>query len=212
MGSPGYFSPLSQTPQRSPAYQPSEVQSPYSNPYTSPAYTSPQYTSPQYVSQSPRNNIGSPQDLTMQYPNTRPPTYSQSQFDPMYGQPQDLSVSQPQDLSMALPQDLSKTNKPIDFSNPNHSSQPQQQSPYQQQIQSQPVNLAQSPQQQQQSQQQQQQYQGRPTVVQQKPLHVMVNDPYRQPSTPGMPMTPSGSQHSNPGTPQPNTPHNISQP
>ena len=37
IGSPGYFSPLSQTSQRSPAYQPSEVQSPYSNPYTSPS-------------------------------------------------------------------------------------------------------------------------------------------------------------------------------
>jgi hypothetical protein len=78
---------------------------------------------------------------------------------------------------------------------------------YQQQIQTQPENLVQS-------QPQQQQYPARPTLVQQqqKPLHVLVNDPYRQPPTPGMPMTPSGSQHSNPGTPQPNTPHNISQP
>lgn len=61
----------------------SAFRGPFSNPYTSPAYTSPQYTSPQYVSQSPRTNIGSPQDLTMQYTNTRPP-YNYSQFDPPY--------------------------------------------------------------------------------------------------------------------------------
>jgi hypothetical protein len=75
MGNPGYSSPLSQIPQQSPAYQHSEVQSPYSNPHTSP-----QYISPQYVSQSPRTNIGSPQDRTIQYNNTRPPN-NYSQFD-----------------------------------------------------------------------------------------------------------------------------------
>jgi hypothetical protein len=67
----------------------------------------------------------------------------------------------------------------LSFSNPSHVSQPQQQVAYQQQIQTQPVNLVQI-------QTQQQQYPARPTVVQQqqKPLHVLVNDPYRQPPTP----------------------------
>jgi hypothetical protein len=60
----------------------------------------------------------------MQYTNTRP-SNNYSQFDPHYGQPQDLSVSQPQDLSKALPQDLSMASKPIDFSSPSHGSQPQ---------------------------------------------------------------------------------------
>lgn len=187
MGSPSYYSPHPQTPQRSPAYHPIDPQQ-YSSPYPSP-----QYKSPQYVNQSPRNNIASPQDLSLQYGVRSQQVYNQ--YDPRYNQPQDLSATQPQDLSMHIPQDLSKSNQPIDFSS--HATQPQNYH-----VQSQPVNLVQN--------QHQQSYQVPPI---QKPLNVLVNDPYRQPPpTPGMPMTP-GSQHSNPGTPQPPTPgQHMSQP
>ena len=189
MNSPSYYSPQPQTPQRSPAYHPLDAQQQYS----SPQYSSPQYKSPQYVNQSPRNSsITSPQDLSLQYGN-RPQPYNQ--YENVYNQPQDLSSTQPQDLSMPVPQDLSKSNQPIDFSS--HAPQPQNYH-----VQSQPVNLVQN------HQSPQQNYQVSPT---QKPLNVLVNDPYRQ--TPGLPMTP-GSQHSNPGTPQPHTPQgqHISQP
>ena len=92
-GQTGYFSPHS-TPHRSPQYYGAEVQQP------PPSYNS--YCSPQYLAQSPRNNIGSPQDLSMQY--------SQQ-----YGQQQFIK-QEPQDLSLAHAQDLSTTNKAIDFS------------------------------------------------------------------------------------------------
>ena len=198
INSPSYYSPQPQTPQRSPAYHPGlEGQHQYSS-----AYSSPQYKSPQYVNHSPRNSITSPQDLSLQYGNrpaaAPPQPYGQSpqqpQYDNVYNQPQDLSASQPQDLSMPVPQDLSKSNQPIDFS----SHTPQSQNYH---AQSQPVNLVQNNQ-----SPQQQSYQVSPT---QKPLNVLVNDPYRQ--NPGLPMTP-GSQHSNPSTPQPQTPQHVSQP
>ena len=172
MGSPGYGYSPHQTPQRSPAYHGQE--------HYSPAYTSSAYTSPQYMGQSPRNNIGSPQDYPGRPAQPSYPPYGSAPQSPMYGQAQDLSASKPQDLSMAgHPQDLTKPSQPVDYS----AAQPGYQG---QQFPARPA----------------------PAQVQQKPLHVMVNDPYRQPSTPGLPMTPS-SQHSNPGTPQP---QQLSQP
>ena len=196
MSSPSYFSPHPQTPQRSPAYHPMEAQQ---QQYSSP-FPSPQYKSPQYINHSPRNSIASPQDLSLQYGGRTQPY---NQFEQRFNQPQDLSSTQPQDLSMSVPQDLSKSNQPIDFS----SHAPQQQQPQNYHVQSQPVNLVQN-----QPQTPQQPYQVSPQT--QKPLNVMVSDPYRHPpQTPGMPMTP-GSQHSNPGTPQPPTPQgqHMSQP
>jgi hypothetical protein len=207
--SPSYYSPHSQhmqTPQRSPYHDVVQQQQQYSSPFASP-----QYKSPQYVSHSPRNPTGggsnsiasSPQDLSMQYSAQRPmPPTVFSQFESRFGQqPQDLSASstQPQDLSASAssqPQDLSAkaSSQPLDFSS--HGHQPQQHhmsSPYHQQ---QPVNLAQ---QQPAPSVGQQQY--HPASNNQKPLKVLVNDPYRQP-----PMTP-GSQHSNPSTPQPPPSH-----
>ena len=195
--SPSYYSPHShmQTPQRSPYHDVVQQQQ-----YTSP-FASPQYKSPQYVGHSPRNAssiASSPQDLSMQYSTSGPsrslPPTAFSQFEARFGQPQDLSASssQPQDLSMATqPQDLSAkaASQPLDFSS--HGGHHVTASPYHQQ--SQPVNLVQ-----QQASVSQQYHTA--SSSNQKPLKVLVNDPYRQP-----PMTPGGSQHSNPGTPQPSS-------
>ena len=127
------------------------------------------YSGPASLS-SPRNSLASPQDLS----GYRTPTFGQYEQQQRYNQPQDLSNAgqQPQDLSMShtsAPQDLSKSSsqQPLDFSS-HHSPQQQHFNNHQ------PVNLAAS------------QY-----PANQKPLNVMVNDPYRQaPHTPGLPMTP----------------------
>jgi hypothetical protein len=207
-GSPGsssYYSPHMQTPQRSPYHTGLDVVQQQQQQYTSP-FASPQYKSPQYVSHSPRTGGGgsvasSPQDLSMQqYSGAAAAAAGRgaqySQYEQRFGQqPQDLSSSQPQDLSMAtMPQDLSAkaASQPLDFSSHGGNSQhhPQQHlpaSPYQAQL---PAPS--------------QQYH---PASNQKPLKVLVNDSYRQ----QQPMTP-GSQHSNPGTPQPPGSHLGSQP
>ena len=191
MSSPGYYSP--HTPIQSPAYHGVDPQhSQYSSPYPSPHYKSPSYVSPSPRGAagltSPRTSLASPQDLSSY---NRTPSYGGFEHQ-RYNQPQDLSnAQQPQDLSMshstAAPQDLSKANQqPLDFSS--HQQSPQHQPAIiQPQAQyataGQPVNLAQAGAG---SSGGQNQY----SPIQ-KPLNVMVNDPYRQaPHTPGMPMTP----------------------